>query len=183
MQHHRFRCRDATQISGSSGDSRLFNSDLGAAPVAPHSQSSLHPTENVVDRLAALANQIGSDDAGHEVSFELEDFSGSRAIEPFAEDRRHGASQRLNFWTEAHAKMRFAFGIDAQMNADRVGALLILAHVFEIKTLPRARLAILRALRVMHEQLTTLGLGKMLEEIDDFGKARRHIWDCLVEGG
>jgi hypothetical protein len=54
-----------------------------------------------------------------------------------------------------------------QINAHRVRAFLVFAHIDKIEVLALARLLFLRVVRIGHERLAPLILGKRLEEVDD----------------
>ena len=64
--------------------------------------------------------------------------------------------------------MRLALFIDLKINADRIGAFLILADVFEFELLARTRLLFLRAVGVGDEGLAPLDFRQRFEELDNF---------------
>ena len=63
--------------------------------------------------------------------------------------------------------MRFALFVDVQVNADGIGAFLILAHVFEVELLALARLLFLRAVRIGNQRFAPLLFRQRFEKIND----------------
>ncbi len=108
---------------------------LGAAAVQPDLGGALHAREDVVDGLAALADEVGSDDLRHEVGFDFEDLLRSLALEAFAENGSHRLRQRLYLGSEGDAEVGFQILADLEKDANGVGAFLVLADVFEIEGL------------------------------------------------
>ena len=125
------------------------------------------PRQHVINRLAPDTDQLAPDDPGNEIARQLENFLRRPAVEAFAEDRRHGAGERLHFRTERHAKVRFAFIIDLEINADGIGALLVFANVFERKRFAGPGLLFLRVIRIGNEGLAPLHFRKRFEEAND----------------
>ena len=138
-----------------------------ALPVQPDFADAFDAREDVIDRLAAEAHQFRADDARHEIARQIENLLRRRAIEPFAKNRRHRAGKRLHFRPERHANVRLAVFIHMQINADRVRAFLIFAHIDKIELLAFARLLFLRVVRVGNERLAPFIFRQRLKEIDD----------------
>ena len=89
---------------------------------------------------------------------EFQNFLRRAAVEPFAENRSHRASERLHLGPQRHPKMRFAFVIHLQVNPHCIGALLIFADILENESLARTRLLLLRVVRVGDERFAPLDL-------------------------
>ena len=62
--------------------------------------------------------------------------------------------------------MRVLLGVQFQEDTDRVGALLILPHVFEVKLSRPSGFVLFRLLRVGDQVFPLLFLGKVIEKID-----------------
>ena len=67
-----------------------------AFAVQPHAGDALHAGENIIHRLAALADEFRTYDFRHEVRRHFHDFLGGQAIESLAENRRHRLCERLH---------------------------------------------------------------------------------------
>ena len=57
--------------------------------------------------------------------------------------------------------------VDLQINANRVGAFFVLAHVFEVELFAGARLLFRRAVGIGNERLAPLHFRQVIEEVDD----------------
>lgn len=113
----------------------------GALAVEPDFGGGFHAGEHVVDRLAAEADEVGSDDEGDEIGWGVDDLLGGSAVESPAEDGGHGAGEGLHLWAEGDAEEAAVGGVDAEKDSDGIGAFLVLADVFEVE-----RFAFLRGL-------------------------------------
>src|SRR5262245_59462350 len=107
-----------------------------------------NPCEHVIHSLAAESHQFRTDDARHKITRQIENLLWRRAVESFAENRCHRASERLHFWAEGHANVCLALFIDLQINTDCVGAFLVFPNVDEIKILALARRLPFRIVRI-----------------------------------
>ena len=72
----------------------------GAEAVEVDFGGGFHAGEDVVDGLAAEADEFGADDFGDEVGGDLEDGVGGAVVEALAEDGGHGAGEGLDLGAE-----------------------------------------------------------------------------------
>src|SRR3954470_366049 len=73
------------------------------------------PREDVINRLAPDADQLAPDNTGHEIARQIENFLRCPAIESLAQNRGHGAGERLDFGSKRHPKMSAALFIHLQV--------------------------------------------------------------------
>src|SRR5205085_11344849 len=114
-------CRRAGRSSAESGEAPDFLRHLGhSLPVEINFADALDPRENVIGGLTPDANQLGADNSAHEIAGQIENFLRRCAIETFAEDGSHRASERLHFGAERHAQVRTALLVHLQIDAYHV---------------------------------------------------------------
>src|SRR5439155_16834314 len=125
------------------------------------------PSEHVINRLAANADQFRADDACDEIARQIANFLWRAALQAFAKNRGHRAGERLHFRAERHTDVGSAVFIGMQINADGVHAFLVFADIDEIKIFTFARLLFLRVVRVGDERLAPLIFWQLFEAIYD----------------
>jgi hypothetical protein len=144
-----------------------------ALPVQPDFANTLYPCEDIINSLAAESHQFSADDARNEVTRQIQNLLRRGAVEALAKNGRHRASQRLHFRSERHANLCLALVIHVQINADCVGAFLVLPNIDEIKILALARFLPCRIICIRNECFAPLIFGKRFKEFDDVAQLRR----------
>jgi hypothetical protein len=164
--------KDGGFVGGGIGGHRPPLQGIGALAGEEGFGSAFHAREDVVDRLRALADEFGADDAGDEVGGDGEDFFRGAAFETAAEDGGHGLGEGLDFGTERDFELGMVLGVDVEEDADGVGAFFVFADVFEGEGFAFGGFPVGGAFGVVDEVLPFFGIGEVFEEIDN-----------LLEGG
>src|SRR3954466_9894859 len=139
-----------------------------ALAVQPNFTDTFYPREDVIHSLAADPHQFRADNPRNEITRQIENLLRCGAVESFAKNGRHSASKRLHFRTERHANVCLASFIYVQINTDGIGALLIFAHIDEIKIFAVTRLLLCRIVCIRNERLASFVFRQRLKKIDDF---------------
>src|SRR6476660_6921284 len=79
-----------------------------ALAVEPNFADTFYPREDVIHSLAANSHQFRAHDARNEITRQIENLLGRRAVESLAKNRRHRTSERLQYRTESHANVCLA---------------------------------------------------------------------------
>ena len=140
-----------------------------ALSIQPDLANTFDAREDVVNRLAANADQFRAHDPGHEIAWQIENFLWRRSFEAFAKNCGHRAGKRLHLRAERHADVRLAVFVDMQVNTHSIRALLIFPYIHEIELLAFARLLLLRVVRVRDERLASFIFRQRFEEINNLG--------------
>ncbi|MFN9953047.1 MAG: hypothetical protein ACK55I_08095, partial [bacterium] len=108
-----------------------------------------------------------TDDFRHEVGRHFQHILNRGTLETFAKDGRHGPRQGLHLRAKRDAETHLAVGIHGEKNTHRVGALLVLAHIFQFELLAVLRHLRRRLIGIGDQSLALFFVGQCLEEIDD----------------
>lgn len=123
--------------------------------------------EEVVNGLAAGADEMGTDDAGDEVVGEVEDLLVVGVGEAFAEDGCEGAGEGLDVGAEGDAPVGEPVWGDAEVDADGVGALFVFADVLDVEGLVGGGGLEVGLLSIGDEGFAFLFVREGFEESDD----------------
>lgn len=138
-----------------------------ALSVQPNFADAFYPGEDVINSLAPEPHQFRANDAGYEITWQIQNLLRRRAVEALAKNRSHRASERLYLRAEGHANVAFALFIDVQVNANCVGAFLVFAHIDEIKILILTGLLPFGIISIRNERLAPFVFRQRFKKVDD----------------